>query len=206
MSKKLLLKFKSSRSLSENLWPTQKITLKQKGILSKLKIRGKRKLSPFGLKKQARRALFSLYGNFSSNQYKIIREEAGKLQGKIGNNFISLLEKRLDSTVFRMNICPTFRSAKQLILHQKILINNKIVNRPSYQVEPGDIISVSPRNPKFFQSLVKRISQLLKEHRICKTKSLHLEINYKTLQAIYLYPPQQLFHSYPLDLNLLTKE
>ncbi len=206
MSKKLLLKFKSSKSLSENLWPTRKITLKQKGILSKLNIRAKKKLSPFGLKIQARRALFILYGKFSSNQYKIIREEASKLQGKIGNNFISLLEKRLDSTIYRMNICPTFRSAKQLILHQKVFVNNKIVDRPSYQVEPGDLVSISPENPKVFLSLVKKASQLLKEDRICKTKSLHLEINYNTLQAIFLYPPQQLFHPYPLDLNLLTKE
>ena len=203
MSTKFLLKFKSSRSLSENIWPTRKITPKQKFIL--LKIR-KKKLSNFGLKLQAKRALSILYGKLSSHQYNKTREEASKLQGKIGNNFISCLEKRLDTVIYRMNICPTFRSAKQLILHEKIFVNSKLVNIPSFQLKPGDIISISPNNQANFLSLLEKSSNLWKHNRVCKTKSLHLEINYKTLNAIFLYPPQQLFNSYQLDINLLTQE
>ena len=202
MSKKLLLKFKSSRSLSENLWPTRKITSKQKLILFKIR---KRKLSHFGLKLQAKRALSILYGKLSYSEYNKTREEASKLQGKIGNNFMFLLEKRLDSVIYRMNICPTFRSGKQLILHENVFVNNKLVNVPSYPLKPGDIISIAPKNPKTFQSLVEKSLKNLKDNRNCSAKPLHLEINYKSLCAIFLYPPQQLFHSYELDINILTQ-
>ena len=202
MSTKLLLKFKSSRSLSENIWPTRKITPKQKFILSKMR---KKKLSNFGLKLQAKRALSILYGQLSYHQYNKAREEASKLQGKIGNNFMSFLEKRLDTVVYRMNICPTFRSAKQLILHQKVFVNDKVVNIPSYQLQPGDIISISPQNYTTFISLLEKSLKNFREKRVCRTKCLHLEVNYKTLQAIFLYPPQQLLNSYPLDMNLLTR-
>jgi small subunit ribosomal protein S4 len=202
MSTKLLLKFKSSRSLSENIWPTRKITSKQKFILSKLR---RKKISFFGSQLIARRALSILYGKLSYSQYNKTREEASKLQGKIGNNFISLLEKRLDTIVYRMNICSTFRAAQQLILHQKVFVNNKLINIPSYQLEPGDIVSISPKNQESFQALAEQALKNLKENRICKVKSLHLEVDYKTLNAIFLYPPQQLFHSYKLDINLLTQ-
>jgi ribosomal protein S4 len=79
------------------------------------------------------------------------------------------------------------------------------VNIPSYSVKPGDIISISPRNSKTFNSFIEKSLKNLKENRNSKTKSLHLEINYKTLCAIFLYPPQQLYHSYPLDINILTQ-
>jgi ribosomal protein S4 len=154
---------------------------------------------------KAKRALSILYGNLSYSQYNKAREEASKLQGKIGNNFISFLEKRLDTVVYRMNICSTFRSAKQLILHQKVFVNNKLVNIPSYKLEPGDIISISPTNKETFKSFTEQSLRIFKENRICKTKCLHLEVNYKTLHAIFLYPPQQLQNSYQLDINLLTQ-
>ena len=201
MSTKLLLKFKSSRSLSENIWPTRKITSKQKFILSKLR---RKKISFYGSQLLARRALSILYGNLSYSQYHKTREEASKLQGKIGSNFISLLEKRLDTIVFRMNICSTFRASQQLILHQKVFVNNKLINIPSYQLEPGDIISISPKDQQSFHTLVEQSLKNIKDDRICKIKSLHLEVDYKTLHAIFLYPPQQLFHSYKLDINMLT--
>lgn len=202
MSKKLLLKFKSSRSLSENIWPTRKITPKQKLILIRIR---KKKLSNFGLRIQAKRALSILYGRLSSREYNKTKKEALKLQGKIGNNFMSFLEKRLDTVVYRMNICSTFRSTKQLILHKKVFVNNKLVNIPSFLLKPGDIVSISPLNQKIFATISENSLKNFKENRICKTKCLHLEINYKTLQAVFLYPPQQLTNSYPLDMNLLTR-
>ena len=202
MSTKLLYKFKSNRSLSCNIWPTRKITPKQKLILQKIR---KKKLSDYGLKLQAKRALSFLYGNLSSSQYQKTLQQAQKLQGKIGNNFMTFLEKRLDTVIYRMNICPTFRSAKQLILHGKVFVNQKLQDIPSYQLKPGDIISLSPNDPKVFQSLAQKSSLGFQQKTLSRSKSLHLEINYKTLTAIFLYPPQQLQNSYPLDINLLTQ-
>ena len=191
MSTKSLLKFKSNRFLVQNVWPTRKLTLKQKKISFKLK---KKKLSNFGSNFFAKRFLSIIYGNLSSNQMKQAFNQATKIKGKVDNNFLSFLEKRLDTVIFRMNLCRTFRQARQLITHRKIYVNGKLINIPSYRMKSGDIINIAPNIHKNFLSIVQKSLHSLKENSLCKTKALHLEINYKTLSAIFLYAPQQLIY------------
>ena len=197
MSTKSLLKFKSNRFLVQNVWPIRTLTLKQKNISFKLK---KKKLSNFGANFFAKRFLSILYGNLSSNQMKQAFKEAAKMRGKIDNNFLSFLEKRLDTIIFRMNLCRTFRQARQLINHKKIYLNGKLINIPSYQVKSGDIINIAPSINKNFLSIVQKSLDSLKDNSLCKTKALHLEINYKTLSAVFLYAPQQLI--YPAEFSI----
>jgi len=205
MAPNFLSKFKIIRYLSDNIWPTKKITPKQKLILASLIKIKKKKISLFGQKLQAKRALSVLYGNLSFKQYKTIKEKARALEGKISNNFITLLEKRLDSVVYRMNICSTFQSSKQLILHKKVFVNNRLINIPSYSLEPGDVIAIAINNTQMFKSISIQSKKNFDEKKVCQTKPLHLEINYKTLHAIFLYPPQKLLNSYQLNINLLTQ-
>ncbi len=202
MSSKSLLKFKSNRALGQNIWPTRQLTSKQKSILFKIK---KRKLSQVGLQFYSKRFLSILYGNLSMNQMKKTFEKASLIQGKIGNNFISYLEKRLDTTVYRMNICRTFRSARQLITHQKIFVNNKLIDIPSFQLTPGDFIRIAPNHSTDFQQISSQFLENFRENAACKTKSLHLEINYKNLTAIFLYPPQQLIYPSQFTIPVLRK-
>ena len=202
MSAKSLLKFKSNRALGQNIWPTRKITPKQKLILLKIKTK---KPSNFGLQLRSKRFLSILYGNLSKSQMQKTFEEASKIQGKIGNNFISYLEKRLDTLIFRMNVCRTFRAGRQLIIHQKVFVNNKLIDIPSYQLSPGDIISISSENSTNFRSASSQFLQNLHANSLCQTKSLHLEINYKSLTAIFLYPPQQLIYPSEFDIPVFRK-
>ena len=197
MSTKSLLKFKSNRFLVQNVWPMRTLTLKQKNISFKLK---KKKLSNFGANFFAKRFLSILYGNLSSNQMKQAFKQATKMRGKIDNNFLFFLEKRLDTVIFRMNLCRTFRQARQFINHKKIYVNGKLINIPSYQVKSGDIINIAPGIDKNFVSIVQKSLDSLKDNSLCKTKALHIEINYKTLSLIFLYPPQQLI--YPAEFSI----
>lgn len=197
MSTKSLLKFKSNRFLVQNVWPTRKLTLKQKNITAKLR---RKKLSNFGTNFFAKRFLSILYGNLSSSQMKQAFKEAKKMRGKIDNNFLSFLEKRLDTVVFRMNICRTFRQGRQLISHKKIYVNGKLINTPSYKVKSGDIINISPSLDGNFLSIIQKSLDSLKDNSLCKTRPLHLEINYKTLSAVFLYTPQQLI--YPAEFSI----
>jgi len=192
---------RQSRSL-QFIWPTRKITPKQKLILLKIK---KKKPSNFGLQLRSKRFLSILYGNLSKSQMQKTFEEASKIQGKIGNNFISYLEKRLDTLIFRMNVCRTFRAGRQLIIHQKVFVNNKLIDIPSYQLSPGDIISISSENSTNFLSVSSQFMQNLHANSLCQTKSLHLEINYKSLTAIFLYPPQQLIYPSEFDIPVFRK-
>lgn len=95
-------------------------------------------------------------------QFRKTFEEAARSKGVTGENLIKLLEGRLDNTVYRMGISPSRPSARQLVAHKHIMVNDHVVNIPSYQLKPGDVISlkdksmanasltafVKPKNPK----------------------------------------------------------
>lgn len=95
-------------------------------------------------------------------QFRKTFEEAARTKGVTGENLIKLLEGRLDNTVYRMGISPSRPSARQLVAHKHIMVNDHVVNIPSYQLKPGDVISlkdksmanasltafVKPKNPK----------------------------------------------------------
>ena len=68
------------------------------------------------------------------------------MKGIQGENFLKLLESRLDNVVYRMGIASTRRAARQVVNHGHILVNDKKVDIPSYQVKPGDKISVKEKS------------------------------------------------------------
>ena len=75
-------------------------------------------------------------------QFRKTFEEAARRKGVTGENLIQLLEARLDNTVFRMGIAPSRPAARQLVSHKHVEVNGKVVNVPSYQLKPGDVITV----------------------------------------------------------------
>ena len=82
-----------------------------------------------------------IYG-LSEKQFHSLFNKAGKLEGVHGENFLKLLESRLDNVVYRMGMSQTRRGARQIVNHGHILVNGKKVDIPSYNVKPGDVISV----------------------------------------------------------------
>jgi small subunit ribosomal protein S4 len=95
-------------------------------------------------------------------QFRKTFEEAARIKGVTGENLIILLESRLDNTVYRMGISPSRPAARQLVSHKHVMVNDIVVNIPSYQLKPGDVITIAdkskesanikslmrPRNPK----------------------------------------------------------
>ena len=81
------------------------------------------------------------YG-LTEKQFHQLFLKAGKLEGIHGENFLKLLESRLDNVAYRMGLSKTRRGASQVVNHGHILVNGKKVNIPSYLVQPGDVISV----------------------------------------------------------------
>ena len=78
-------------------------------------------------------------------QFRKTFEEAARRKGVTGENLIKLLEARLDNTVFRMGIAPSRPAARQLVSHKHITVNGEVVNIPSYQLKPGDIIGLKEK-------------------------------------------------------------
>jgi small subunit ribosomal protein S4 len=76
-------------------------------------------------------------------QFRGTFQEAARRKGATGENLIKLLEARLDNTVYRLGLAASRPAARQLVSHKHITVNGHVVNIPSYQLSPGDIISVT---------------------------------------------------------------
>ena len=100
-----------------------------------------KKLSNYGTQLQEKQKLRFMYG-LSERQFKKTFDEAGKLKGVHGEDFLKLLESRLDNIVYRIGFANTRKAARQLVNHGHILVNGKKVNIPSYRVKPGDVVSI----------------------------------------------------------------
>src|ERR1700744_3397239 len=75
-------------------------------------------------------------------QFRNTFEEASRIKGVTGENLIRLLEARLDNTVYRLGIAPSRPAARQLVTHKHILVNGVVVNVPSFELRPGDVIAL----------------------------------------------------------------
>ena len=102
--------------------------------------RGK-KLSNYGVQLQEKQKVRFMYG-VNEKQFKKTFVEAGKLKGVLGENFLKLLESRLDNLVYRIGFATTRNAARQLVNHGHITVNGKKVDIPSYRCVPGDVIAV----------------------------------------------------------------
>jgi small subunit ribosomal protein S4 len=81
-------------------------------------------------------------------QFRRIFEKANSKAGVTGDNLLRFLESRLDNTVYRMGFAATRRQARQLVNHRHVVVNGVLVNIPSYELKPGDIITIRPKSRK----------------------------------------------------------
>ena len=77
-------------------------------------------------------------------QFRKTFEEASRRKGVTGENLIRLLEARLDNTIYRLGIAPSRPGARQLVSHKHVTVNGEVVNIPSFQLKPGDVIGLKP--------------------------------------------------------------
>ncbi|KMY51273.1 30S ribosomal protein S4 [Peribacillus loiseleuriae] len=105
----------------------------------------RKKLSEYGLQLQEKQKLRHMYG-VTERQFRSLFDRAGKLQGVHGENFMILLESRLDNVVYRLGLARTRRGSRQLVNHGHILVDGKRVDIPSFKVLPGQTISVREKS------------------------------------------------------------
>ncbi len=101
----------------------------------------KKKLSDYGVQLQEKQKVKFMYG-LSEKQMEKTFVKAVKMKGVNGENLLKLLESRLDNLVYRIGFATTRKGARQLVNHGHITVNGKRVDIPSYQVKPGDVISL----------------------------------------------------------------
>lgn len=105
----------------------------------------RKKLSEYGLQLQEKQKLRYMYG-LNERQFVNLFNKAGKMKGIHGENFMILLESRLDNLVYRLGFARTRRQARQLVNHGHILVDGRRVDIPSYTVSPGQTIGLRERS------------------------------------------------------------
>ena len=105
----------------------------------------KKKTSEYGIQLREKQKAKYTYGVLEK-QFRNLFEKAASTRGITGEVLLQLLESRLDNVVYRLGIAPTRASARQLVSHKHIIVDGKIVNIPSYNVKPGQLISVREKS------------------------------------------------------------
>lgn len=92
-------------------------------------------------------------------QFRLTFEKASKQTGNVGENFIKLLETRLDNTVYRLGLADSRSQARQMVGHGLLTVNGKRVDIPSYQVKTGDVIGIksNKKNSAIFSNIKEKI-------------------------------------------------
>lgn len=108
----------------------------------------RRKKSDYGMMLEEKQKLKAIYGMLSEKQLVKYYKEALRHTGNTPNQFAELLECRLDNIVYRLNLSSTIFGAQQLVSHGHILVNGKKVDRRSFQVRPGMVVSVREKSHK----------------------------------------------------------
>ena len=134
------------------------------------------------------------YGNITEKQFRRIYKTADCLRGDTSQNLIQLLERRLDAVVYRMKFAPTIFSARQLINHGHILVNNNRLNIPSATIKCGSVIEVkkSSRDILIIVSALNAADRDLPDY---------INVDYKNFKGILLRYPLIKEIPYPVKME-----
>ncbi len=126
-------------------------------------------------------------------QFRNLFDRANSKSGVTGENLLQFLEARLDNTVFRMGFARTRRQARQLVNHGHIVVNDDVVDIPSYQLRSGDVITIRPRsrNLEFVNESIAHAP---------RNKYKWLEVDKKSLTGKFLHYPDM--EDVPENINV----
>jgi len=116
----------------------------------------RKKTSEYGVQLREKQKAKYTYG-ILERQFHNTFEKASRSKGVTGEVLLQFLESRLDNTVFRFGISPSRAGARQLVSHRHITVNGEVVNIPSYQLKPGDIIGIREKS-KSLETIVDSLT------------------------------------------------
>lgn len=116
----------------------------------------RKKTSEYGIQLKEKQKAKYTYGVLERQFHKTF-DKAQRAKGVTGEVLLQLLESRLDNVVYRLGIAPTRAAARQLVSHRHITVNGQVVNVPSYQLKPGDIVGVREKS-KSLETIVDSLT------------------------------------------------
>lgn len=150
--------------------------------------------------------LRKFYGNITEKQFYNYYEKAKSFKGRIGDNLIKIIERRLDIVLYRAGFVNSVYQARLLINHKHVLINGNKQDIASYSIQNGDLIQIKPnilfslKNQFNWELVQKSNGSILKYVP-------YLEVDYETMSCVYLYTPkmQEIFFPFVLDMNKVIR-
>lgn len=152
--------------------------------------------SDFGMQLDEKQKLSFIY-NVRERQLRNYYKKAAQMPGRTGGNLLTLLERRLDNVVYRAGFAATIWAARQIVGHRHILVNGQRVNLPSYQVKPGDVISIHEKMRKNVH-----IVELLEQG---VTPPPYLDVDPAQFSATFLRLPEQKEIPVPVDIQMVVE-
>ena len=138
-------KVKRSRALGIALTPKCQKYLEARPYPPGQHGRGRKQQSDYKLRLMEKQRLRAQY-DISEKQLRLAFEAADRRQGKTGEALVADLETRLDAVVLRAGFARTIYQARQAVTHRHLVVNGRRVDRPSFRVRPGDVVSVAERS------------------------------------------------------------
>ena len=149
--------------------------------------------SDYGLQLREKQKLKRMYGVLEK-QFRKYYKKAAQRKGATGENLLKSLECRLDNVVYRMGFGVTRAECRQLVNHKSILVNGKIVNIPSYQVNPEDIISIKEKSKN--QTRIKDSLDIAEQNEVI---SDWVKVDVKKMEGVFKSVPERI--DLPSDIN-----
>ncbi|HJL95913.1 MAG: 30S ribosomal protein S4 [Gammaproteobacteria bacterium] len=156
------------------------------------------RISDYGVQLREKQKVRRIYG-VMEKQFKTYYKLAARRKGVTGDNLLQMLESRLDNIVYRMGFATTRAEARQLVSHKAVLVNEQKINIPSYQVNPGDAISLT--NGAQAQSRVQQALEISKNREECDW----VEVNSSLFSGVYKTLPERSSLDTDINENLIIE-
>lgn len=157
------------------------------------------RLSDYALQLREKQKVRRMYG-ILEKQFRNYYKKAASQKGNTGENLLKLLEGRLDNVVYRMGFAVTRAQARQLVSHKSIVVNGETVNIPSYQVQPGDVVSIREKAKKQL-----RIQEAINVSQEMSLVPEWTEVDAKKMEGIFKALPDRDFLSADINENLIVE-
>ncbi len=142
------------------------------------------RLSDYGVQLREKQKVRRIYGVLE-RQFRNYYKEAARLTGATGENLLQLLESRLDNVVYRMGFGATRAEARQLVSHKSLMVNGVVVNVPSYQVKPSDVIAIREKSKS--QARIKAALELAAQ----RDKPTWVEVDESKMEGTFKALPER---------------
>lgn len=160
--------------------------------------KARQKLSDYGVQLREKQKLKRIYGMLE-RQFRVFFSRAVAKRGVTGEMLIELLERRLDNVVYRLLFAGTRKEARQMVNHALIFVNDRPVNIPSYQVRPGDKISIRKK-----EKTITRVKASLEKWQDL-TIPEWLTLDRATLEARVVRVPTKADAALPVEESLIVE-